>query len=98
MSRPAYNDAEKGSLGVRSPQLAANPDLTNGEKKPVDLDVFPVQSLKKYASVSPSSVAKPPPPNPQKMKISKYVRFIIWYNSYRSILSYKPSTHSLILL
>ncbi|KAN0077348.1 hypothetical protein V8E55_011203 [Tylopilus felleus] len=78
MSRPAYNDAEKGTLEVRSPQ---KPD----EKKPVELDVFPVQSLKKDAPVSPSNVAKPPPqpPKSQKLNISKYVHFIIWYNSYR---------------
>ncbi|KAH0830509.1 hypothetical protein J3R83DRAFT_1960 [Lanmaoa asiatica] len=85
MSRPAYSDAEKGTLEVRSPQIAANPDLAKSEKKPVDLDVFPVQSLKKDAPVSPSNVAKPPPqpPKPQKMKITKYVHFIIWYDSYR---------------
>ncbi|KAH7889767.1 hypothetical protein F5I97DRAFT_1924289 [Phlebopus sp. FC_14] len=85
MSKPAYSDAEKGTLEVRSPQLAANADLSKSEKKPVDLEVFPVQSLKKDAPVSPSNVAKPPPapPKPTKMKISKYVIFIIWYNSYR---------------
>ncbi|KAF8559512.1 hypothetical protein OG21DRAFT_1492837 [Imleria badia] len=85
MSRPAHNDAEKGTLEIRSPQLATNNDFINSEKKPVDLDVFPVQSLKKDAPVSPSNVAKAPPqpPKPQKMKISHYVHFIIWYNSYR---------------
>lgn len=100
MSRPAYNDAEKGVLEVRSPQVVANPDLTKSEKKPVDLDVFPVQSLKKDAPVSPSNVAKPPPqpPKPQKMKISQWVHFIIWYDSYRLVLPYTPSTHPLILL
>lgn len=100
MSRPAHNDAEKGTLEIRSPQLAANTDLTNSEKKPVDLDVFPVQSLKKDAPVSPSNVAKPPPqpPKPQKMKISHYVHFIIWYNSYRLVLSHKSSISSLTLL
>ncbi|KAF9227999.1 hypothetical protein BS17DRAFT_858071 [Gyrodon lividus] len=89
MSRPNYNNAEKGTLEVRSPQLAGNPDLAKSEKKPVDLDVFPVQSLKKDAPVSPSNVAKPPPqpPKPQKMSISKYVIFIIWYNSYRRFFS-----------
>lgn len=100
MSQPAYNYTEKGTLEVHSPQLAVNPDLTKGEKKPIDLDVFTVQSLKKDAPVSPSNVAKPPhqPPKPQKMKISKYVRFIIWYNSYKLVLSYKPSTRSLIAM
>ncbi|KAG8217453.1 hypothetical protein J3R82DRAFT_5598 [Butyriboletus roseoflavus] len=85
MSRPAYNDAEKGVLDVRSLQVAANPDLTKSEKKAVDFDVFPVQSLKKDAPVSPSNVAKPPPqtPKPQKMKVTKWVHFIIWYDSYR---------------
>ncbi|KAF9246587.1 hypothetical protein BU15DRAFT_58604 [Melanogaster broomeanus] len=89
MSRPHHNDAEKGTLEVHSPQLAANPDLAKSEKKPVDLDVFPVQSLKKDAPVSPSNVAKPPPPppKPKKMSISKYVIFIIWYNSYRRFFS-----------
>ncbi|KAF9246561.1 hypothetical protein BU15DRAFT_39714 [Melanogaster broomeanus] len=83
MSRPHYNDAEKGELEVHSPQLAANPDLAKSEKKPVDLNVFLVQSLKKDAS--PSNVAKrpTPPPKPQKMTVSKYVIFIIWYNSYK---------------
>lgn len=82
MSPPAHSDVEKGTLEVRSPQ---DPDPTKSEKKPVDLDVFPVQSLKKDAPVSPSNVAKPPPkpPKPQKMKITKYVHFIIWYDSYR---------------
>ncbi|KAG9318417.1 hypothetical protein JVU11DRAFT_508 [Chiua virens] len=85
MSRPAHNDAEKGTLEVRSPQLAANPDLAKSEKKVADLEVFPVQSLKKDAPVSPSNVAKvPPPPTPkQKINITPYVHFIIWYNSYR---------------
>jgi hypothetical protein len=83
MSRPVYNDSEQGTLEVRSPQSAANPDLTKGEKKPVDIDVFLVQSLKKDAPVSPSNAVKPQPPKPQKMKISKYVHFIIWYNSYK---------------
>lgn len=93
MSRPAYNDAEKGTLEVRSPQ---KPD----EKKPVELDVFPVQSLKKDAPVSPSNVAKPPPqpPKSQKLNISKYVHFIIWYNSYRLVLSYKEFPLSLTAL
>jgi hypothetical protein len=98
MSRPVYNDSEQGTLEVRSPQSAANPDLTKGEKKPVDIDVFLVQSLKKDAPVSPSNAVKPQPPKPQKMKISKYVHFIIWYNSYKLVLSYKPSTRSLIAL
>ena len=99
MSQPAYNYTEKGTLEVHSPQLAVNPDLTKGEKKPIDLDVFTVQSLKKDAPVSPSNGAKPlhQPPKPQKMKISKYVHFIIWYNSYKLVLSYKPPpAHSLL--
>lgn len=100
MSQPVHSDPEKGTLEVRSPQVAANPDLTKSEKKPTDLDVFPVQSLKKDAPVSPSNVAQPPPkpPKPQKMKITKYVHFIIWYDSYRLVLLYTPSTRPLILL
>lgn len=97
MSRLAYNDAEKGTLEVRSPQLAPNPDLAKSEKKSVDLDVFPVRSLKKDAPLSPSNVAKPPPqpPKPKKMKTSKYIQFIIWYNSYRSVLpAYLSFSHS----
>ncbi|KAF8448029.1 hypothetical protein L210DRAFT_958150 [Boletus edulis BED1] len=88
MSRPAHNDAEKGTLEVRSPQLAANPDLTKSEKMPVDLDVFPVQSLKKDAP--PSNVAKPPaqPPKSQKIKISNWVHFIVWFNAYRRFFTF----------
>lgn len=99
MSPPIHNDAEKGTLEVRS-QVAANPDLTKSEKKPVDIDVFPVQSLKKDAPVSPSNVAKPPPqpPKSKKMKITKYIHFIIWYDSYRLVLPHTPPTHSLMLL
>lgn len=88
-----YNDAEKGTLDVRSPQLAAIP-----EKKPTDLDVFPVQSLKKDAPVPQSNVAKPPPAKPQKLNISKYVYFIVWYNAYRSVQRSRSSTSSLISL
>jgi len=99
MSRSAYNDAEKGTLEVRSPQLAANPDLTMSEKKPIDLDAFPLQSLKKDAHLSLSNVGNQLP-KPQKMKISisKYVRFVIWYNSYKLVPSHKHSTRSFTLL
>jgi hypothetical protein len=83
-TRPAlaYNDAEKGTLDVRSPQIA---DLAKGEKKAVDIDVFPVQSLKKDAPVTPSNVAKPPPApaKPAKKRAPLWVLWVIWYNSYR---------------
>lgn len=82
-TRPAlaYNDAEKGTLDVRSPQIA---DLA-GEKKAADIDVFPVQSLKKDAPVTPSNVAKPPPApaKPAKKRAPLWVLWVIWYNSYR---------------
>jgi hypothetical protein len=78
----AYNDAEKGTLDVRSPQLA---DLAKDEKKAADIEVFAVQSLKKDAPVTPSNVAKPPPApaKPAKAKTPLWVLWIIWYNSYR---------------
>ncbi|KAH7916016.1 hypothetical protein BJ138DRAFT_764428 [Hygrophoropsis aurantiaca] len=87
--RPSYNDAEKGTLEVRSPQLTANPDLGRIEKKPADIDVFPVQSLKKDAPLSPpANVAKPPPPKPQKKKTSKWILWVIWYNTYRKFFTF----------
>lgn len=97
MSRFAHSDAEKETLEVRCLQLAANPDLTKSEKKPIDLDAFLLQSLKKDAFLSPSNVENQPP-KPQKMKISRYVRFIIWYNSYKLVPSHKHSTRSFTLL
>jgi hypothetical protein len=83
-TRPAlaYNDAEKGTLDVRSPQIA---DLARDEKKASDIEVFAVQSLKKDAPVTPSNVAKPPPAptKPAKKSTPLWVLWVIWYNSYR---------------
>ncbi|KAG1841358.1 hypothetical protein C8R48DRAFT_781426 [Suillus tomentosus] len=78
----AYNDAEKGTLDLHSPQLA---NLAKDEKKAADIEVFAVQSLKKDAPVTPSNVAKPPPApaKPAKHKTPLWVLWIIWYNSYR---------------
>jgi len=77
---PAYNNAEKGTLDV--PQIA---DLARSDKKDVDIDVFPVASLKKDAPVTPSNVAKPPPApsKPAKKRAPLWVLWVIWYNSYR---------------
>jgi hypothetical protein len=78
----AYNDAEKGTLDVRSPHVT---DLAKDEKKAADIEVFAVQSLKKDAPVTPSNVAKPPPApaKPAKKKTPLWVLWVIWYNSYR---------------
>jgi hypothetical protein len=80
-----YNDAEKGTLDARSPQIA---DLAKSEKKAADIDVFPVQSLKKDAPVTPSDVAKPPPApaKPAKKRAPLWVLWVIWYNSYRYMI------------
>lgn len=80
MSHAPYGDTEKGTLEITPTQVTVSHDLTN-EKKPVEIDVFPVQSLKKDAPVS----SKPPVrlPKHEKIKASNYVLFIIWYNAYR---------------
>lgn len=86
MSKPAYDDdAEKGTLEV-VPRAPA-PELAIDEKEPVAIDVFPVQSLKKDAPVLSTITTKLPPSTskPTRMKASRYVLFIIWYNSYRSV-------------
>ena len=65
-----YNDAEKGTL-----------DLAG---KPVEIHVIPVHSFKEGGPLSPSRVAKPPAPQkPKNAKVSNYVRFIVWFNTYR---------------
>ncbi|KAI6036649.1 hypothetical protein BKA83DRAFT_85445 [Pisolithus microcarpus] len=71
MSHAPYGDTEKGTLEITPTQVT----------KPVEIDVFPVQSLRKDAPVS----SKPPArlPKHEKIKASNYVLFIIWYNAYR---------------
>ena len=92
MSRPAYNDAEEGMLDVHSPPLAANPLLTKNEG-PIVLGVS-LQSSKKNV-LAWHSMDPPRPDKLQKMKISKYVHFVIWYNSYKLVLStIIPLSHS----
>lgn len=80
MSHAPYGDTEKGTLEITPTQVTVSHDVTN-EKKPVEIDVFPVQSLKKDAPVS----SKPPVrlPKHEKIRASNYVLFIIWYNAYR---------------
>ncbi|KAL4074497.1 hypothetical protein V8B97DRAFT_2092582 [Scleroderma yunnanense] len=71
MSQVSYGDAEKGSM--------------ENKRMPVEIYVFPVQSLEKESPLPSSKAAKPsaPPQEPRKANVSNYVRFIIWYNAYR---------------
>jgi len=62
-----YSYAEKGTL-----------DLA---EKPVEIHIIPVHS---YGPLSPSKVAKPTAlQRPRNVKVSSYVRFIVWFNAYR---------------
>ncbi|EIW85248.1 hypothetical protein CONPUDRAFT_98130 [Coniophora puteana RWD-64-598 SS2] len=79
-----YGDAEKGTLEVHSPQVAATHEKS--EKKPIDITVFPVPALKKDAPTTPPAkpAAKPKP----KRKVSRWILWVIWYNTYRKFFTF----------
>lgn len=78
---PVYSDAEKGTLEVLPPQ---SPTTTYDEKKAMDLvTVYPLSSvpaLKKDAPSPPVGVMRPQKP---KKKVSKWILWTIWFNTYR---------------
>ena len=86
---PAYSEAEKGLLEVpRLPEAAYPKD----EKKDPFRD-------EKKGDVAISTVAIPekkdtrpakPPPRPKK-KVSKWIIWKLWYNTYRSVFSVRLS-------
>ena len=80
----AFNDAEKGTLEVRSPQVAATQEKS--EKKPVDIAVYSVPALKKDAPAA--SAAKPAAKPPPKRKVSRWILWVIWFNTYRKFFTF----------
>lgn len=83
---PAYDEAEKGDLDTRThPVEIALPsqkkDISYPDEKDVAVtQVFPVPpSAKKETSAAPAK----PPGKPAKRKVSKWILWQLWYNTYR---------------
>ena len=81
---PAYDAAERGTLDVIStPVKAATIHLDASEEK---------KMLKEKESVTITQLqqkaAAKPPPKPKK-KVSKWILWQLWFNTYRSVASYR---------
>jgi hypothetical protein len=82
---PDYQDAEKGTLEPLSTKSIPSPNNSRGEKEPKEfLNVFPapgvnVPTLKKESL--PTGPTKPAPK--AKLKVSKWILFKLWFNTYR---------------
>lgn len=81
---PAYSEAEKGTLDTPRPMEVAYPKDEKKEIYPdeksgaVTVNTFAVSELKKDAGARPTK----PPPKPKK-KVSKWIVWQLWYNTYR---------------
>lgn len=70
---PAYSDAEKGVL----------------DSLPVQLSYFPRDKKDPGILTAQTKPAPPPAAKPKKKRASKWVLWRIWFNTYRSCLSFR---------
>lgn len=82
-----YNDAEKGTLEVVSlPNLSKQyPD----EKTVALVDTPPAKFLDVKQALPPPATKKPAAK--PKRKVSKWILFTLWFNTYRSVSMPHPS-------
>ncbi|KAK7473166.1 hypothetical protein VKT23_001265 [Stygiomarasmius scandens] len=86
-----YNDAEKGTVEVATP-LGYLPTLyPEAEKKIVDTVALP--EVKKETATPP---VKKSPPKPKK-KVSKWIRWTLWFNTYRKFFTLTFSLNMIAL-
>ena len=71
-----YNDAEKGTVEVAT--ITVPPTSYPGDEKKVDNSIA-LPEVKKENATPP---AKKSPPKPKK-KVSKWIRWTLWFNTYR---------------
>ena len=80
---PAYDAAERGTLeAITTPVKAATVHLDASEEKKL---------LKEKESVTVTQLPKPaarPAPKPKK-KVSKWILWQLWFNTYRSVASFR---------
>lgn len=77
---PAYGDAEKGTLEV-IPTSKATPDFPVDEKK--DLAVVVVNPADHLPALKKES--QPPTKPKPKKQVSNWIKFKIWFNTYRYV-------------
>ena len=91
-SAPSYSDAEKGLVDIHeqrpvgaAPVFSGQaPSYPTDEKKAlVSANFFPPPKEKE----KPAAAAQPParPPAKKKKKVSKWILFKLWFNTYRSV-------------
>ncbi len=102
---PAYNDAEKGLIDphamrqsevplVIPPLLSFPQDEKNQEEKKMEFasPPFPLSQEKvALAAAAPPKIAKPVA-KPKK-KVSKWILWKLWFNTYRFVVYVVPSKH-----
>ncbi|KAF5357357.1 hypothetical protein D9758_005881 [Tetrapyrgos nigripes] len=78
-----YDDAEKGTQEITPPPLTYLPTVYPeiSEKKPIDT----LMSLEDKKEVAAPPVKKSPP-KPKK-KVSKWIRWVLWFNTYRKFFT-----------
>lgn len=83
---PAYSEAEKGTLEMpRTMEIAYPKDekkniFPDEKKDNADVTTLPVSELKKDA---PAAVNRPKAPAKPKRKVSKWILWQLWFNTYR---------------
>lgn len=103
-SAPAYSDAEKGLIDIHEQRPGAvvpaftpqAPSYPVDEKKALSttVRVFPAPKEKKEPAPAPTPA--PPRPAAKKKKVSKWILFKIWFNTYRYIKRHSCIRISLI--
>lgn len=89
---PAYDDAEKGTheppRPVQPSYLAdeKKDPFANDEKKALAVTAMPVPAMKKETHAAPPAKPAPKP----KKKVSKWVLWQLWFNTYRYVRSSSP--------
>ena len=85
---PAYSEAEKGTLEMpRAMEVAYPKDEKKGlypdeKKEDVAVNTVAVPEMKKD---SPAAVNRPKPAAKPKKKVSKWILWQLWFNTYRFV-------------
>lgn len=83
--KTAYSDAERGVL--EPPPLRPNPMSHYPDEKSGNLVGLPTPLYIPPAKVDTPAPAKKPPPKP-KRKVSKWIRWKVWFNTYRKFFCF----------